>query len=393
MPDCVSCAAEKRIPNLLAGFDEEGVSVEKLAQEAGCDAAKLSRIMRCLCSIHIFKEVQPDRFANNRVSAALPSHGYGYGADMPQNAFDIYTASDYLPRSLFDKETGPSYDVAQTAFQAAVGTQKPRWDWLEERVTVKDLREGRCGTDGGLSAYPGPFGSELEKAVDGKADDELLTRPELPIFGLAMVGGDYPWGSLGSALVVDVGGDVDGFSLQLSQLHQQLKFIIQDREAMLQQAETVVWPKDNPDAIAQKRVEFCPHDFFQPNPVKNADVYWLRYVMHDWSDDFCVRILAAIKPSMGRNSRILIRDQVMNTTLGSEELAAAPAPLPANWGYYTRYSHQRDLVMMALLNGIERTPREFRGIIEKAGLKLHKIWDCRSQVSLVEVVLPDAAVA
>jgi hypothetical protein len=30
-----------------------------------------ARIMRCLCSIHIFKEVQPDRFANNGVSAAL----------------------------------------------------------------------------------------------------------------------------------------------------------------------------------------------------------------------------------------------------------------------------------------------------------------------------------
>lgn len=44
---------------------------------------------------------------------------------------------------------------------------------------------------------------------------------------------------------------------------------------------------------------------------------------------------------------------------------------------------------MATLNGIERTPREFRIIIEKAGLKLLKIWDCRSQVGLVEVTLPD----
>ena len=142
---------------------------------------------------------------------------------------------------------------------------------------------------------------------------------------------DYPWESLGSALLVDVGGGVGGFSLQLSQVHQQLRFVIQDRAAMLEQAEKVVWPKDNPDAVAQKRVQFCPHDFFEPNPIKNADVYWLRYVMHDWSDEFCVRILAAIKPSMGSRSRILICDQVMNTTLGSEELAAAPAPLPANW--------------------------------------------------------------
>jgi hypothetical protein len=80
----------------------------------------------------------------------------------------------------------------------------------------------------------------------------------------------------------------------------------------------------------------------------------------------------------------------MNTTLGSEELTAAPAPLPANWGSYTRYSHHRDLAMMAIINGIERTPAEFRKIIEKAGLRLRKIWDCRSQVSLVEVVLPES---
>lgn len=45
---------------------------------------------------------------------------------------------------------------------------------------------------------------------------------------------------------------------------------------------------------------------------------------------------------------------------------------------------------MAAINGIERTPREFRTIVEKSGLKLLKIWDCRSQVSLVEVVLPES---
>lgn len=61
-------------------------------------------------------------------------------------------------------------------------------------------------------------------------------------------------------------------------------------------------------------------------------------------------------------------------------------------GYYTRYSHQRDLALMATLNGIERTPREFLSIIEKAGLKLFKIWDCRSQLGLVEVVLPDSEI-
>lgn len=78
----------------------------------------------------------------------------------------------------------------------------------------------------------------------------------------------------------------------------------------------------------------------------------------------------------------------MNTTRGSPDLPRAPEPLPANWGYYTRYSHQRDLAMMACLNGIERKPIEFVDIVERAGLRVVKMWDCRSQVGLIEVALP-----
>lgn len=99
-----------------------------------------------------------------------------------------------------------------------------------------------------------------------------------------------------------------GFSLQLSKLYPDLNFIIQDRAPVLKQAETEIWPRQHPAALATqgRRVRFQPHDFFEPNPVAHADVYWLRYVLHDWSDEYCVRILAAIKPAMGPRSRILI---------------------------------------------------------------------------------------
>lgn len=46
--------------------------------------------------------------------------------------------------------------------------------------------------------------------------------------------------------------------------------------------------------------------------------------------------------------------------------------------------------MMAIINGIERKPDEIRSLVERAGLRLRKIWDCRSQVGLVEIVLPDS---
>lgn len=75
----------------------------------------------------------------------------------------------------------------------------------------------------------------------------------------------------------------------------------------------------------------------------------------------------------------------MNTTLGCAELTPAPTPLPANYGYYTRYSHQRDLAMMGTINGIERTPAQFGALVDRAGLTIEKIWECRSQVSIVEL--------
>lgn len=78
----------------------------------------------------------------------------------------------------------------------------------------------------------------------------------------------------------------------------------------------------------------------------------------------------------------------MNTTLGCPEMKRAPLPLLANYGYYTRASHSRDITMMAVINGIERTPAQIKALVEAAGLKLQKIWECRSVMSLVEVVLP-----
>ncbi|KND89113.1 Sterigmatocystin 8-O-methyltransferase [Tolypocladium ophioglossoides CBS 100239] len=381
----------------------------------------LARIMRCLCSIHIFQEIGPDVFGNNAISELLvnnePLRAYILLLALTcASALDLYTSSDYLPKTLYDEKKGPSYKVDETAWQEATGTTKPRWDWLEETISVVELSSGSRNARATV-AYPGVFGSELKNAISRAADnrDQIIKRPEHAIFSLAMVGGgqvtgrahlhDFPWASLGSATVVDVGGGVGkspsrgnsrvlsesmlmdecptgGFCLQLSQLYPDLKFVLQDRGDAIEKARSEVWPRENAAALESGRIDFEVHDFFDVNPVRGADVYWLRYVLHNWSDDYCVRILGAIKESMGPRSRVLI--------CGCRELTPAPAPLLANWGYSTRYSHQRDLAMMAIINGIERKPEEFRALAERAGLYLRKIWDCRSQVGLVEMVLPDS---
>ncbi|KAI0465612.1 S-adenosyl-L-methionine-dependent methyltransferase [Xylaria cf. heliscus] len=390
---------DKRVPDILAKGGDQGVDIKTLASVVGIEYRKLSRIMRCLCSIHLFCEKEEDVFANNRISLSLvdnePLRAY-----IMLFGLDLYSSSDHLPRYLNDPNKGTSYSVNITAWQDALNTRKTRWDWLEEEVRVDSLQGGSNSSPGGLSGYPGVFGAELEQACGDLGATALIKRPEHGIFGLAMVGGgrvfgqahlyDFPWGSLGSATIVDVGGGVGGFCLQLSHLYPDLKFVVQDRAPVLTQAQSKIWPRENAEALRAGRVQFVPHDFFNTNPIIHADVYWLRYILHDWSDDYCVKILSGLKQSMGPRSRIMICDQVMNTTVGCDELRAAPFPLPANWGYYTRYSHQRDLAMMSIINGIERKPAEFRNLIDRAGLRLKKIWDCRSQVGLLEIVLPNS---
>ena len=80
-----------------------------------------------------------------------------------------------------------------------------------------------------------------------------------------------------------------GLDIQLSRLYPKLKFVVQDRGPVLEQGEHTVWPKENPQALADGRVTFMQHDFFDVNPVKDADVYWLRYIMSvtPYNNCFC----------------------------------------------------------------------------------------------------------
>lgn len=204
-----------------------------------------------------------------------------------------------------------------TPWQDAANSTKTRWEWLEETTQPDKIAvQHASGSDGSHSAYPGVFGAVVDEATRGKGPTDAIPRPEHGIFGLAMLGGgrifgeahlyDFPWASLGRATVVDVGGGVGGLPLHLSRKYPDLQFVVQDRRPVLEQAQSQVWPKENPEALASGRVTFMPHDFFSKNPVQAADVYWLRYIIHDWSDEYCVKILSAIKASMGPKSRILI---------------------------------------------------------------------------------------
>jgi len=157
---------------------------------------------------------------------------------------------------------------------------------------------------------------EFLEQGDPRPNGSLKPRRGLEIFSQAMVGGgrvhasplyvDYPWETLGSATVVDVGGGVGGMSLDLAKRSPQLRFVLQDRAPVIQQAE-IVWEREFPEALETRRMKMMEHDFFI-EPIKFAEVYLFRYVFHDWPDDDCITILKHLHDAMGPNSRILTAD-------------------------------------------------------------------------------------
>ena len=99
-------------------------------------------------------------------------------------------------------------------------------------------------------------------------------------------------------------------------------------------------------------VDLVEHDFFQPQPIQGAKFYHLRHVMHDWSEDDCVKILSMIVPAMDADSRVLIDDAVLPDT---------GTPWQASF---------MDVTMLMLLGGAERTRAEMERLLDRAGLRI-----------------------
>ncbi|KAJ9634423.1 hypothetical protein H2204_006248 [Knufia peltigerae] len=195
---------------------------------------------------------------------------------------------------------------------------------------------------------------------------------------------DYPWIDLSDeATIVDVGGGIGTICMQLHCTHPNIKVIVQDKAPVVEQAASV-WKERYPKAASQGTAKLMTHDFFQKNPVSGAEIYWLRHILHDWDGVDAVPILSSIRDSMTSNSVVLIAEILMTTTLASDKIRAAPQPLLANYGCAMNTAHAMDLNMMAMTEGKERSPEEYERIVQAAGLKVVKIWDCRGLLSIIE---------
>ncbi|KAI0149010.1 O-methyltransferase-domain-containing protein [Pestalotiopsis sp. NC0098] len=114
----------------------------------------------------------------------------------------------------------------------------------------------------------------------------------------------FNWGQLGSGTIVDVGGSEGQTAIAISRTFPELSIIVQDLAPVVEAGK-----KDLPEELTG-RVTFMTHNFLTPQPVQNAGVYLFRWILHNWSDKYCVRILRNLIPALKEGARIVVVDNV-----------------------------------------------------------------------------------
>jgi len=369
-------AIEAHVAEALRDAGSAGLPVEEIAKYSNICPLKLARALRYLATNHIFQEVSPNVFANNRTSVTLmkgkktaeqlskerPELWYegsdGLAALMGHCIEMHMKSAAYLSESLQDPATGKSYSGKETALQKA----------LNVNVGIFDVLEMPGGEHRRARFHAGMIGST---AFHGGAE------------GIDWVG--LPAGSV----CVDVGGGIGYRMLPVTKSAPHLKVIIQDQASMKWQADNF-WKEKDADAMPSGRVKWMVHDFFKEQPIKGAAVYFLRGILHDWPDHDALTILKSLVEAAGPNSQIIITDFCPAFASRSEfadsayKPPIAPAPLLPNYSDLRPY--MADAMMGASYNSHERTFLQWRALIDAAGLKFNAITGLRPGLSIANLI-------
>ncbi|KAL6721260.1 hypothetical protein ACLMJK_000362 [Lecanora helva] len=255
--------------------------------------------------------------------------------------------------------------VAHTAASKLLATDQQIHDWV--RVSTDELWQGTAQTVNAIARFPmsqepNQTGFSLANGTDKSVFEYFDQYPErAQRFGNAMISytsgtgfelshlvHGFDWRSLGKGHVVDIGGSNGFVSLHLASLFPDLRFTVQELKQVVANVEV-----DKISQELQKRVKFMPHNFLTEQPVKDADVYFFRWVFHDWSDLYCHRILRNLVPALKPGALILINDNVL--------------PEPGTLGAWQEQQiRSMDLAMLEMQNARERELDDWAALFREA---------------------------
>lgn len=162
----------------------------------------------------------------------------------------------------------------------------------------------------------------------------------------------------GARQIVDVGGGRGALLQAVLAKNPAARGVLFDSQAVIEQAVL--------GAAAAQRVQKVPGSFFADVP-SGGDVYVLRRILHDWSDEKASEILRRCRAAMPAGSKLLVI-----------ELAAPGGGHARNdWAGL-------DLLVMVLMGGRERTEQELAQLLAAAGFHTTRVVATSSPYWIVE---------
>jgi O-methyltransferase len=191
----------------------------------------------------------------------------------------------------------------------------------------------------------------FERATGSGWWDWLAERPEdSAAFNRAMQAGaqarlatltGFPWHEVET--VVDVGGGNGTLVLGLLEQHSHLRGVVFDLPEVASAASAKV-----ATAALGDRCAVEAGSFFERVP-EGADVYVLAKILHDWDDPAALEILQRVRAAAAPGANLLVLDSVLTAETSSQRTKLL------------------DLVMLALVNGRERTSSEWTQLLTAGG--------------------------
>ncbi|XP_047312368.1 acetylserotonin O-methyltransferase-like [Impatiens glandulifera] len=329
----VRCAIDLDIPDILENHVADSpMTLSELSSAIGCPPSTLHRIMRYLVNRGIFRE-EPIEIDSSKSRGYLPtpiSRLLTRNHNKSMVSFIRMESSPFMLAPWLGLSKRVLTDCKSHAFEVANG--KDVWSYAEANA------------------------DESKIINDAMACDARITVPAV-IRGCAEV-------FQGLELVVDVGGG-DGTTLSLL-------------------VEAFPWIRginfDLPHVVSVAKecagVEHVAGDMFEAIP--KADAIFIKWVLHDWEDEKCIKILKNCKDAIPKDKgKVIIVEALVKEDEVENEKEKEGDDLE-----YVRL--MLDMVMLAHTErGKERTLKEWENILNKAGFTRHTIHCIQSVQSVI----------
>jgi hypothetical protein len=253
---------------IAAGFPVgEEISFHELAQRCNIDMNQLQRLLRMATSNNIFVEPRKGVLAHTAISKLLAE-------DTLMNEWVGLVCDEMMPSACKAVPAmikwPASEEPDQTGFSLAHG--ESLWNILK-----KDSHRAQRFAAGMQFLQSHPL-FDIEHLIKGLAWDTNTAPKSL----------------------VDIGGSQGYISVALLRRYPELKCYVQDVPEALYGVMT-------PDGL-EDRLEFLEHDFFTEQTIKHADVYFLRSILHDWSDKYAVQIIRNLIHALKDGAKVIVNE-------------------------------------------------------------------------------------